>query len=45
MLYEDVVLGGPRSSQYAQCAGEGHFLIYFFKKSLSQQLGKTHYNN
>ena len=27
MLYEDVVLGGPRTSQYSPCFGEGPFLI------------------
>ena len=28
MLYEDVVVGGPRTSQYSPSVGEGHFLIY-----------------
>ena len=32
MLYEDAVLGGPRTSQYSPSVGEGHFLIYLFKK-------------
>ena len=33
MLYEDVVLGGTRASQYSPSVGEGHFLIYLFKKN------------
>ena len=28
MPYEDVVLGGSRTSQFSPSVGEGHFLIY-----------------
>ena len=33
MLYGDVVLGGPRTSQYSPSVGEGHFLIYLFPEA------------
>ena len=37
MPYEDVVLGGPRTSQYSPSVGERHFLIYLFEFFLKNQ--------